>query len=177
MTCPSTSGTAGSSYGKGAGARAFSYRSERGAGGKVLGSDSKGFGVHTTPWFASRLLARLLAASALMATCTSQSAQTGERSGLCGRDHGPWPHSPVHRGQPVVRCLLVGSCANCSGCRPGVCTVCLQCTPAPTPDPHPPCSNICRLDGSPPNNGTVNGKFIFSGDNSQDPKHVTAPYK
>ncbi|KAL4448480.1 hypothetical protein ABPG75_005699 [Micractinium tetrahymenae] len=37
--------------------------------------------------------------------------------------------------------------------------------------------NICRLDGSPPNNGTVNGEFIFSGDNSQDPKHVTAPYK
>lgn len=37
--------------------------------------------------------------------------------------------------------------------------------------------NICRLDGSPPNNGTVGGEFIYNGDNSQDPKHVTAPYK
>ncbi|KAL4438194.1 hypothetical protein ABPG77_010555 [Micractinium sp. CCAP 211/92] len=37
--------------------------------------------------------------------------------------------------------------------------------------------NICRLNGKPPNNGTLNGEFIYSGDNSQDPKRVTAPYK
>jgi len=39
-----------------------------------------------------------------------------------------------------------------------------------------PC-NACRLDGSPPNNGTVGGQFIFTAENSVNTSSVYAPYQ
>ncbi|KAL4438192.1 hypothetical protein ABPG77_010553 [Micractinium sp. CCAP 211/92] len=36
--------------------------------------------------------------------------------------------------------------------------------------------NACRLDGSPPNNGTVDGELVYSVANSGNTSHVTAPY-
>ncbi|KAI7835674.1 hypothetical protein COHA_010413 [Chlorella ohadii] len=37
--------------------------------------------------------------------------------------------------------------------------------------------NVCRLDGSPPNNGTLNGKLAYSMEASENATHVTAPFQ
>ena len=51
--------------------------------------------------------------------------------------------------------------------------------PRRMPTPHPPARlppAACRLDGSPPNNGYVNGQLIYNAANAGNTSHVTAPF-
>lgn len=46
----------------------------------------------------------------------------------------------------------------------------------PTTQCHTLLTAACRLDGTPPNNGYIDGKAIYSAENSGNLSHVTAPY-